>query len=118
MSKETQYLIHNTSRDKLGKVTRSVLPSNPKKVIFLAGGEIRIVRARPLLITESALKKHAKALLAYEAKGAGKVTSSQDVALTSPPSKRSVESVASPAKCRKLLKRSPRPPLNLLPRQL
>ncbi len=74
MSDPAKYLIHNTTRDVRTRTLRAEAPAHSNTVIFLAGGELRVLRKRPLSITESLFQRIHAELVQKEKHGQVKVT--------------------------------------------
>lgn len=70
-----QYHIHNTTKDIRTRTARVLAPGNPKTVLFLSGGSIRVMRQRPFPCTEALIRRLAPELLQNEKLGRCKVTS-------------------------------------------
>lgn len=55
---ETRYQVLNTCRGRHNRTARAMLPTHRGMKLHLNGGEHRIVRARPLILTENQFQKH------------------------------------------------------------
>lgn len=67
--RERRFLIYNTTRAKATRTQRALAPQHSKTTLLLGAGLLRIMRARPLPVTESVVRKLQAELITKEEAG-------------------------------------------------